>query len=288
MLVYLAGAIDRVENPDHARNWRAEAERLLSEHGIGCFNPLEAWTVPGGELERLAGPLIRVNKQAVAECNAMLVEMWHQCSHVGTVDELLDALDRHKPVVVMLGDREPPAALVALKEVVLTAGYVEEGVAALVEALGLRDPQRQWEREHPVELRVMLEPGARQPSRHYPGDAGVDLWCNTRAVIEPDGVVDVGTGVRAQLPVGYWGLIIGRSSTLRQRGLLVNPGVIDNGWRGELLVNVRNLNPESVVVNPGERLAQLILLPLPGGLAINEVSLLSPSERGERGFGSTG
>lgn len=121
----------------------------------------------------------------------------------------------------------------------------------------------------------------------YPGDAGIDLQCAQSVKIEPGGFADIPTGVSVQLPDGYWAMLTGRSSTLRKRGLLVSQGIIDQGYRGPLFAGVWNLTEEPVYVDKGDRIAQLILLPLFSG-EIVVVDQLDPTERGTNGFGSSG
>jgi dUTP pyrophosphatase len=125
------------------------------------------------------------------------------------------------------------------------------------------------------------------PAKGYEDDAGFDLYTSFPRTIEPGQVVDLPTSIAVELPEGFWGMIVGRSSALRKRGLLVNTGIIDAGYRGELFVNVRNMTEEPVLVARGERLGQLIpfatvqLMP-------KWVDRLNDSERGMGAFGSTG
>lgn len=125
------------------------------------------------------------------------------------------------------------------------------------------------------------------PSRTYPGDAGHDLAASELVVINPGEFRDVPTNIRICLPAGIWGRITGRSSTLRIRSLLVNEGIIDNGYRGELRIGAFNLGGEPHTILPGERIAQLILQDV---VAANWVwaENLETSERSDKGFGSTG
>jgi len=138
-----------------------------------------------------------------------------------------------------------------------------------------------------------VDAGGRVPAGGKPGDAGLDLFVSEPVVIEPGQFVDVPCSVAVGLPAGWWGLITGRSSTLRSRGLLVTQGVIDTGYRGLLFAGVYNLSDEPVAVAAGERLAQLILLPNVrdrrfGRLRVRRVAALADSSRGTSGFGSTG
>lgn len=125
------------------------------------------------------------------------------------------------------------------------------------------------------------------PARAYPGDAGYDLAASELIAIDPGEFRDVPTNIRICLPPGIWGRITGRSSTLRNRSLLVNEGIIDNGFRGELKVGVFNLGKYGEIVSPGERLAQIILADVVAASWVWSEGLPT-SERAERGFGSTG
>lgn len=124
-------------------------------------------------------------------------------------------------------------------------------------------------------------------TRAHVGDAGLDLYCSEDVTILPGRFEDIPVGVSVELPGGFWGLLTGRSSTLRKRGLMVAQGVIDQGYRGPLFTGVWNLTAEPVRVSRGERLAQLILVPLWEG-GVESVLFLSGSSRGSAGFGSSG
>lgn len=128
-----------------------------------------------------------------------------------------------------------------------------------------------------------------QPTRAHEDDAGYDLYASEARNIAPGEFADIPTGIAVQLPLGTWGLLTGRSSTLRKRGLLVNQGIIDHGYRGELFAGVQNLSGQPVQVLPGERLAQLIIMPnLTEMTEMLEVQQLADHERGTNGFGSSG
>ena len=135
----------------------------------------------------------------------------------------------------------------------------------------------------------LLHPEARIPERAYDDDAGHDLFVCEPVRINPSEFADVRAGIAVALPFGYYAEIVGRSSTLRHRGLLVNPAVIDGGYRGELYAGVWNLSSESVDISVGERLAQVILheIIVPAWASV-EVDELPQSDRGKRGFGSSG
>lgn len=131
--------------------------------------------------------------------------------------------------------------------------------------------------------------GPRLPERAYPNDAGFDLFVTEDAVIRPHEFVDIHCHLAVELPEGVWALVIGRSSTLRKRGLMVNPGIIDTGYRGELFTGVWNLGPTTARVEFGERLAQIILFEnMTARFYPQATDQLGDSLRGSRGFGSSG
>jgi dUTP pyrophosphatase len=127
------------------------------------------------------------------------------------------------------------------------------------------------------------------PARAYAGDAGLDLAACERVELAPGERALVPTGLAVAIPAGYAGYVQPRSGLAVEHGIsIVNtPGLVDSGYRGELLVNLLNTDRhESFVVEPGMRIAQLVVLPVPE-LELVEVEELPESERGVRGFGSS-
>ena len=141
-----------------------------------------------------------------------------------------------------------------------------------------------------IELAVQrLRPDAVVPERAYSGDAGLDLTACERVVLAPGERAVVATGVAVAIPDGYAGFVQPRSGLAARNGItIVNaPGLIDSGYRGEVRVILLNSDrDEAFVVEPGMRVAQLVVLPVPG-LELVEVDELPASERGVRGFGSS-
>ena len=133
-----------------------------------------------------------------------------------------------------------------------------------------------------------------EPAKAYTDDAGFDLAIVQGATIHPGDFVDLPTGVAVQLPPGYWGMLTGRSSALRTWGLLVNQGIIDNGYRGELKIGVQNVSADAVKLAAGTRIGQLIPMPMFNANErgsrwyTNQVQELGTTLRGIKGFGSTG
>ncbi len=121
-----------------------------------------------------------------------------------------------------------------------------------------------------------------------PGDVGYNLRSVGAVLLLPGGFARVPTGVRVQIPEGYFGLIVPRSGTNLSGDLLVLTGVIDNGYRGELYALVHNLNHSKAVgISEGAAVCQLVLLPC-CVFPIEAVLELSDTDRGANGFGSTG
>ena len=127
------------------------------------------------------------------------------------------------------------------------------------------------------------------PSQAYDGDAGLDLAAAEGLTIGPGERAVVGTGLAVAIPPGYTGLVVPRSGLAARSGLgkVNSPGVIDAGYRGEVRVVLLNTDRERpFTVEPGMRIAQLLVVPVPP-VRLVEVDELPESERGERGFGSS-
>jgi dUTP pyrophosphatase len=141
-----------------------------------------------------------------------------------------------------------------------------------------------------IELPVRrLRPDAQVPTRAYAGDAGIDLAACERVELAPGERALVPTGLAVAIPAGYAGYVQPRSGLATKHGIsIVNtPGLVDSGYRGELLVNLLNTDSrEPFVVEPGMRIAQLVVLAVPDVEPV-EVEELPDTERGDRGFGSS-
>lgn len=150
-------------------------------------------------------------------------------------------------------------------------------------------------------MSVVLKVKRNESAKRFPmlsikkdGDVGLDVCCTLDEM--PDMMVSVNpgeryllpTGIRLEIPEGYWASIEARSSTSKQ-SLIVPKGVIDEGYRGELFAQILNVGKHKVDIHDGDRLIQIILHKRHiKDFTIEEVDELSPSERGESGFGSTG
>lgn len=131
--------------------------------------------------------------------------------------------------------------------------------------------------------------GAKAPYKKHIGDAGWDLFVSRGCTIPPGETVDVHTDIKIDMPPYLYARIVGRSSTLRKHQLMVNEGIIDNGYTGELFVCVHNLGDKPFKVDKGMRLAQVLFHSIEDvrWSEVDEV-LPTPGKRGNDGFGSTG
>ena len=141
-----------------------------------------------------------------------------------------------------------------------------------------------------IELPIQrVRPDAVVPARAYAGDAGLDLAATERIELGPGERAVVPTGLAVAIPEGYAGFVQPRSGLASRHGITIvnTPGLVDSGYRGELMVVLHNTDrAEPFVVEAGMRIAQLVVLPIPE-VEVVEVEELPASERGARGFGSS-
>jgi len=142
-------------------------------------------------------------------------------------------------------------------------------------------------------LRVkLLEAGAQLPVVAHPGeDLGYDLFALEGAVLAPRATVRVRTGVAVEarhpetnVPLG---LLVRDRSSMAARGIATTAGVIDAGYRGEILILMTNLGEATLELKAGEKIAQMIPVPVLTG-TVEQVESLEDSARAEKGFGSSG
>ncbi len=135
-----------------------------------------------------------------------------------------------------------------------------------------------------------LDPDLELPSYAQAGDAGLDLYCRDETFLEPFARALIRTGVAVAIPDGMVGLVHPRSGLAARHGITVlnAPGTIDSGYRGEIMVNLINLDPaEGFRVHRGDRIAQLVLQRVVRA-ELRDVSALPPASRGHRGHGASG
>ena len=136
-----------------------------------------------------------------------------------------------------------------------------------------------------------LDPRAVLPRRATPGSAGMDLCAllEEELVLAPGGRAMVPTGLAAAVPEGYGAFLFARSGLAVKHGVTLSNcvGVVDSDYRGEIRVGLINQSDRPYTLQPGERIAQLVLLPVYCAEAV-ECDSLDDTERGAGGFGSTG
>lgn len=287
-VVYYAEAMDRSAGPSRTAY---KLCRDLADQGLTVYRPATTWS--GGQ----HNPLLveHLNRQALQRADVVIADFLEDVPTIGVPMEAQWAADHDIPVVALWPETRPRSVSLQAAGVHFSATPAD----ALADAAELAERHHRSRRntgsDYLLKVALSEHPDIpmsydAEPEKAYFDDAGYDLVTSQATVIPPHTFADVpSTVIGIQPPTGTWGLIIGRSSTLRKRGLLVNSGVIDYGWRGPLFAGVFNLTNEPVIVNRGERLAQYILVPT----VRSELIPVRPDDlgyhpRGINGFGSSG
>jgi dUTP pyrophosphatase len=285
--VYLAYAIDQADYSRQRSRERIAVSRYLQSHPdvSWVFDPGRAFKV-GHNNANYDSSIRAINRKALDEASVLVALLPAGVPSVGVPMEIERALGQGKKTLVI---SDAPSWMLQFEpgETGYQVPDLESAVDWLDEAL--RTTPERTEQPEKTSMPVVLSQGAEEPRRGYDDDAGIDLVVEYDVQVYPGQFVDIPCGVSVQLPPWSWGMITGRSSTLRKRGLLVNQGVIDAGYRGPLFAGVWNLSDRPVLVKAGERVAQLIILEnATRNVQIEQVQELEPSKRGTNGFGSTG
>ena len=135
-------------------------------------------------------------------------------------------------------------------------------------------------------MKVKLDPGAYMPERAHKADAGYDLRSPIKDRLYAGEAIVIDTGVHVQIPEGFCGMLKSKSG-LNVKHDIVGEGVIDSGYTGSIRVKLYNHGKESYMIEKGDKITQLVLLPIITP-ELELVSVLEETERGEGGFGSTG
>lgn len=280
--VYLCGPIDQVDG-EQASVWRKLVSCRLAELGaqVLLWDPyLE------GQRYRNNPRLVHErNLQALSLSDLVLVCYLRGQQSVGTWEEVGLAVHLNIPILLATDDPEAFSYLLAgaSNECCSPEPFL---MAAEVYAWS---KSHQLNRPYQPELLMEWTNDWAVPHRPHADDCGIDLPAAQDVTVPEDGSVDVPLGVKVAIPPGYYGRLIGRSSTFARRGLLVVEGVIDSGYRGELFAQVI-LAPGAkgpIRIDQGERVCQLIVQPY-ASLVYRPVQELPPGSRGGRGFGSSG
>lgn len=137
-----------------------------------------------------------------------------------------------------------------------------------------------------MEMKVMLDPGAKMPSYAHPFDGGMDLYANERKVIPPNDWACIDTGTHLAIPKHYVGLVTSKSGLMAKNGLTCR-GTIDHGYNGSIKAVVFNHSQKTYIVEKGAKVTQIVILPCEHP-TLELVDSLEDTERGDAGFGSTG
>ena len=132
-----------------------------------------------------------------------------------------------------------------------------------------------------------LHDSAKAPSFAHDSDAGMDFYAVEKTTIEPGTRVAIKTGIALAIPKGYVGLFWDKSSVGISKGLKTLGGVIDAGYRGEVMIGILNTTNSSYTFEAGDKVSQLLVQKIEQPTMV-ETDMLGSTERGEGGFGSTG
>lgn len=288
--LYLAYPIDQ-RGPSSMVQMFDQVEKFKSiaiETGAAewVFDPGDAFRVSGRPTEEVA----RINRHAHAMAESVAAFLPSGVASIGVPMEIDRAMQQDKAVAVF---SEVQSYMLEFNRKDAPAQFKDWTDADLYAACeyiiaynAQRDPER-WERR--TYLPFKLEKDGFLPVRTYEDDAGLDLIVSKTTLIGPGTFRDIPCGASVELPPHQWGLVTGRSSALRKRGVLVNTGIIDPGYRGELFAGAWNMLDKDILIERGERIAQFIVVANATRHWIpTEVAELAPSARGSNGFGSTG
>ncbi|ASR83433.1 deoxyuridine triphosphatase [Arthrobacter phage Christian] len=299
--LYLAYPIDfsggHTVTRDIANTVAWAKREVLGDSGILAYDPGAAWSV--GSRRKVTPELQKINQAAIQQSDSMLAYAPAGVRSWGVPAEVERAALRGMNVAIIT-DGNPSWAMPTgpnVKVVQTKTDGVYPWQFATIEAMDWLADQKlpSFAKGNPARERKTLQfapvDGAevQLPTRAYSDDAGLDLFVTEDTWVPANGFVDIRSHIKVQLPDWSWGFLVGRSSTLRKKGLLVNPGIIDAGYRGELFSGVQNMTSKPVHVEAGERIAQLIIIGN-GTRQIEPVLVpeLGSHARGKNGFGSSG
>ena len=136
-------------------------------------------------------------------------------------------------------------------------------------------------------MKIQLEPWAKMPTRGHGKDEGLDLRTPFAVTVPAGGSAVIDTGVHVQIPDNFVGLLVSKSGLNRRFGI-VSDGLIDAGYTGTIAAILHNLGDKDVVFEEGDKITQLVILPVYIPRELTVVDEFDKTERGDGGFGSTG
>lgn len=286
-LVYLAHAIDQAAKA--SSHWTSTVtEELAVQPEVALYRPSQAWAIRGAP--RVDPRIERVNRAALENCDALVAIVERGVPTIGTAREIEFFAAAGKPWAVLTDVTNS----FSLADAPLNVPNTVDGLSKVIDWLETLPIGVVGRTRQPIRFAKASGLDGRMPTRAHDGDAGFDLYVAEKTFIPYGSFKDVPCGVRVALPDGVWGRIVGRSSTLRKRSLLVAEGILDSGYRGPLFAGVWNQGQEGTTVDVGERIAQLILAPNispsyhPEWASATQFAAIPHDGRGDAGFGSSG
>lgn len=136
-------------------------------------------------------------------------------------------------------------------------------------------------------MRIKLDEGARMPTRAHDTDAGLDIYSPETLIVPAKESAEIDTGVHIEIPRGFAGFLKSKSGLNVKHGI-TSEGVIDCGYTGSIRVKLYNHGGYDYKVNAGDKITQLVILPIIHDFRLELVTELEETERADGGFGSTG
>ena len=135
---------------------------------------------------------------------------------------------------------------------------------------------------------IQLDGGAKMPSKAHGADAGYDLYSRENLTIKARGSAVFDTGVHIEIPRGFKGEIVGRSGLNIKCGVICPTGTVDSGYTGSICVKLYNMANTEYPVMKGDKIAQIIFVPIASPKLIRVNQIETETDRGDKGFGSSG
>ncbi len=279
--VYYAEPIDFMTLSNQVEiETRMVSLKLLMRNGAKVYRPGTAWVQTGdlgGSVTSAEATVIdTVNREALERADILVARLPQGAPSHGVPMEI-EYATRTLGMRAIVHNEAPGVALLSNPLVTVVGNMVDLETEFVRATKAL-----------PKKTKMISFTGNLQEP-HYPGDAGYDLRSMWDVTVPAGRSVLIPTGSSLQIPEGCFGWVVARSSSFQNFGIQVLPGVIDEGYTGELYVNAFNPTDEDSLIGEGERIAQIVIIPnMRKGLTLEKVNQLAARDRGSNGFGSTG